>query len=90
LKEKVNITGDESMARDQARVLIEHDGGVEEFFVEHASGTVDNPMSDQALIDKFLGNAAFCLTPAKAQEVVELIWRFEEIEDASVLMTLLA
>ena len=90
MKEKVSITGDESMARDQARVLVEHDGGVDEFFVEHASGTVDNPMSDEALMDKFLENAAFCLNPAKAKDVAELIWRFEEVEDASILMPLLA
>lgn len=90
MKEKVSITGDESMARDQARVLVEHDGGVDEFFVDHASGTVENPMSDEALMDKFLENAAFCLNPAKAKDVAELIWRFEEVEDASILMPLLA
>ena len=90
MKERVSITGDDSLGRDQARVLIEHDAGVDEFFIDHASGTVDNPMSDQALVDKFLGNAAFYLTPAKAKEVVDLVWRFDELEDASVLMSLLA
>jgi 2-methylcitrate dehydratase PrpD len=90
LKEKVIILGDETLARDQAKVVIEHEDGEEEFFIQHASGTVANPMSDQALEEKFLGNASLYLSPSRANEVVDLVWRFDEIKDASELMKLLA
>ena len=55
---KVHVTTVETFRKDQAHAtLVATDGRRWNAPVAHASGTVDNPMSDAALERKFLGNA---------------------------------
>ena len=50
LRTAVSAGGDESLARDQARVRITlRDGRTVETFVEHAYGSIENPMTDADL-----------------------------------------
>ena len=65
-------------------------GGRHEAHVEHASGTVDNPMSDAALEDKFLANAEMAVGGARAREIAETVWRLERLPDVRELLRLCA
>jgi 2-methylcitrate dehydratase PrpD len=71
----------------EAHVLIRlHGGRVVEKHVEHALGSLEHPMSDRDLEDKFRGLADGILTSDRAQRVIDLCWRLEELEDAGELV----
>jgi 2-methylcitrate dehydratase PrpD len=82
LRDKITISVDESLRRDQARGRVVVKGGkVFETKVEHATGTADNPMSDDAIEKKFLANADGAVDAAKAADIVASAWRFDALED---------
>jgi 2-methylcitrate dehydratase PrpD len=58
--------------------------------VEHALGTVDNPMGDAAIETKFLANAERIIGPNKALQVIELVRNVEQLDDVSQLTRLCA
>jgi 2-methylcitrate dehydratase PrpD len=49
--------------------------------IEHASGTVSNPMSDQDLERKFIGNTQTILGKSKTQQAIKTIWALESVKD---------
>jgi 2-methylcitrate dehydratase PrpD len=49
--------------------------------IEHASGTVSNPMSDQDIERKFIGNAQKILGKSKTQQAIKTIWALESVKD---------
>jgi len=51
-------------------------------FVEHAVGSVENPMSDRMIEDKFHGLAEGVLSPDQARSIVDLCWRADRLADA--------
>ncbi|WP_237213662.1 MmgE/PrpD family protein [Falsiroseomonas oryziterrae] len=88
---KVRVVVDEGFRKDQAHaVLFATDGRRFEAPVAHASGTVDNPMSDRAIEDKFLGNAAPVLGDARARQVAERSWSLDAMPDVRDLVALCA
>jgi 2-methylcitrate dehydratase PrpD len=91
LRRRVQVTVVEGFRKDQAHAtLVATDGRRFEAAVAHASGTVDNPMSDAALERKFIGNAMEVLGEARAREVAARIWRLDAMEDARDLLALCA
>jgi 2-methylcitrate dehydratase PrpD len=83
LRNRVNATLDSSLAEDQGRVtVILKDGRRLEVFVEHAVGSVKNPMSDSDLEDKFRGLAQGVLPAAQTTKLIGLLWRIEELASA--------
>jgi 2-methylcitrate dehydratase PrpD len=85
----VKVTTDESLRTDEAYATVIAAGARHEASVAHATGTVDNPMSDSALERKFRGNAEPVIGGAKTNEVVELVWRLESLSDVRELTALL-
>jgi 2-methylcitrate dehydratase len=57
--------------------------------VDHAKGSPDNPMSDDELVAKFRANAGAVLTRDQQDKVIDLTWRFDELEEISAYMRLL-
>jgi len=51
-------------------------------FVEHAVGSVENPMSDRMIEDKFHGLADGVLSQRQARSIVDLCWRVDELADS--------
>ena len=88
LRRKVRVSVDEGFRRDEAHVAVVDAGGRHEAHVEHAGGTVDNPMSDAALEDKFLANAEMAVGGARAREIAETVWRLERLPDVRELLRL--
>jgi 2-methylcitrate dehydratase PrpD len=54
--------------------------------IAHATGTVSNPMSDQALREKFLGNAMPVVGADQARRVAELIENLDTLDDIGDLV----
>ena len=83
LRDKVEARMDSSLSQDQARVRITlTDGRVLEQFVEHAVGSVENPMSDGQLEDKFKILVDGIIPAGRVQRLIDLCWNVEALRDA--------
>ena len=90
LRRKVHVTTDETLRADEARAAVIANGRRHEVWVAHASGSVDNPMSDAAIERKFLANAEAAIGAAAARSVAKRVWQLDTIEDVRELTRLLA
>lgn len=90
LRKKVKVEIDNSLAVDQARASVIMGGRPFDAFVEHQIGTRNNPMTDAAIEQKFMTNAVPVIGEAAAKKAVQLIWRFEALEDVRELLALCA
>lgn len=88
LRRKVRVTVDESLRKDQARASVVIAGEKHQSTIEHASGTVDNPMSDNAIEGKFMANAEPVIGLERARRVRDLVWSLEELTDMRELTAL--
>ncbi|HYI04261.1 MAG TPA: MmgE/PrpD family protein [Reyranella sp.] len=89
LRRKVRVSVDDRYRKDEAHVaIVDAEGVRHETHVDHASGTVDNPMSDAALESKFLGNAEVAVDQARAREIAETVWALETLPDVRDLVRL--
>ena len=59
-----------------------------ETFVEHATGTVGNPMTDAAMEAKFLANASPVIGADRAGELCEMIWTLDSVDNVQALTAL--
>ena len=83
LRDRVETAVDPSLTQDQARVKIRlKDRRVLERFVEHAVGSVENPMSDAALDAKFTDLASGILPDGQARKLLALCRGAERLADA--------
>jgi 2-methylcitrate dehydratase PrpD len=83
LRRRVFPTPDPAIGKDQVRITIVLKSGERlTTFVEHAVGSVENPMSDRMIEDKFHGMADGVLNQHQAHSIVDLCWRVDELADA--------
>ncbi|HYC44146.1 MAG TPA: MmgE/PrpD family protein [Burkholderiales bacterium] len=86
LRDRVSAAADPAMRKLEARATIRlRDGTVLESHVEHALGTVERPMSDRDLEDKFRGLTEDVLSAAQSAKIIELCWGVESLNDAGEL-----
>lgn len=91
LRRKVRVSTDERFRKDEAHVcVVDTDGARHEAHVDHAMGTVDNPMPDTALEEKFLANAELAVGGARARDIAKTVWSLEGVDDIGELMRLCA
>lgn len=91
LREKVSVTVDENFRIDQAAAMVVgKDGTRMEHKTEHATGMVDNPMSDAQIETKFFDNAEPSVGAEKAKEIREMVWGLENVSDIGALVRLCA
>jgi 2-methylcitrate dehydratase PrpD len=91
LRRKVRVSVDERFRKDEAHVcVVDADGVRHEAHVDHAAGTVDNPMSDAALERKFMANAELAVGTARAGEIAKAVWSLEALDDVRELVRLCA
>jgi len=75
--------------RDGARVTLTMSNGTTiSEFVEHASGSLDRPMSDGALADKFLDQASLVLNSERAKQLLDRCQQLPELDDVAQLAPL--
>jgi 2-methylcitrate dehydratase PrpD len=86
LRDRVSTTIDPSIAEDQVRITVTlNDGRELQKYIEHAVGSVKNPMSDADLERKFGGLADGVLPPDQAKRVMDLCWNIAALPDAGAL-----
>ena len=86
LRDRVSVEADASIRKLEAYVALRlSDGRVVEKHVEHALGSVERPMSDRDLEDKFRSLTENALGARRAREVIDLCWRIGALADAAEL-----
>jgi len=90
LRKKVKVKIDTALSVDQARATVVMSGKEYNAFVEHQSGTKDNPMSDTAIEKKFMTYAGQVIGDEASRKVAQLIWKFEALPDVRDLLKLCA
>ena len=86
VRERVSVTASPSVRKLEAHVTIRlRNGTVLEKHVEHALGTVERPMSDRDLEEKFQNLTDGVLTPSAARRVMDLCWQATDLDDAGEL-----
>jgi 2-methylcitrate dehydratase PrpD len=90
LRRKVKPVADESLRKDEAHARIVVGNSRHEAHIAHASGTADNPMSDDAIEAKFLTNASPAIGADRAKRAAEMTWALERQPDMRELIALLA
>jgi 2-methylcitrate dehydratase PrpD len=87
LRRRVQVRPSQSFRLDQAAALVRtRDGAAYESQVAHATGTVDNPMSDQALVEKFTGNAVPVVGAERARRIRDIVWTLDTLADIGELV----
>ncbi|MBS4214575.1 MmgE/PrpD family protein [Neobacillus rhizophilus] len=82
LRDKITLVIDEKIKEDQVHLTVKLTDGPEiSLFVEHAIGSADTPMSDEQIKEKFLDVTGEIICSAAKNELIDLIDRFEEVED---------
>jgi len=86
VRARVAPTIDTAMAADAADVLVTlEDGKKHHAFVPHALGSLERPLTDTELENKFRALAAWGFSTCNAYDVIELLWSFDNINDAAAL-----
>jgi len=86
LRKHVSAEADPSIRKDEVRVtVLLKSGTMLEKHVEHAIGSVERPLSDGDLEDKFRGLAKEILDPAQVDRLLGLCWNLEGRADAGEL-----
>lgn len=87
MRDRVRFTYDESLAKDTATVSLRlRDGRTLTHTTVHNKGTVGNPMSDDELSAKFMDLASAVLGPARSEEILDRLWRFDALDDVAELV----
>jgi 2-methylcitrate dehydratase PrpD len=90
LRRKVTAVTDDKLRKDEAYAIVTVDGVKHEVHIPHASGTVDNPMSDAAIEAKFMANAEPVVGADRAREIVAFVRDLDAATDMSRLAALMA
>jgi 2-methylcitrate dehydratase len=74
----------------RARVTItDNSGSSNTAQVDHAKGSPKNPMSDAEIISKFRANASDVLDEKTQDKVIDMTWRFDELDEITGYLELL-
>jgi hypothetical protein len=85
------VSTDETFRKDQASAAIITAAG-ERYagMIDHASGSIENPMSDDAIETKFIANASPVVGAERAQKIAALVWRLDTVTDVRSVVELCA
>jgi len=84
LRDKVEAVIDETMRDDEARVtVICKDGRIVEKHVPHAIGSLERPMSNDDIEEKFIGLVSKVLGQEKTVNLLKLAWSVSSLDDVS-------
>lgn len=89
LRDKVNIDTDESVRTDEAYITADFaDGTSLEIHVEHALGSIENPLTDEQLQSKFLEQVTKVIGSERAEKAFEAFQDIGNMTDVGKIGTL--
>ena len=89
LRAKISLVIDENVKEDQASVKVTLTDGKEfNHFVEHAIGSVQKPMTDMQLKEKFMDVTSDIIREDDQKMLIDLVNRFDELDDLTFFFSL--
>jgi len=89
LRDKIDVTGDDSIAQDACELTLTLDDETTHTErVAHATGTLENAMSDTQLEEKFRALTRYVLVKSRVDQLFEMLGRLEIVDDVSELVDL--
>lgn len=87
LRDKIEATTDEGLKADETYLTVYFaDGSKMEKHVEHAVGSLEVPMTDEQLTEKFVDQAALVLGKRAARAASDAAWTIAEAGDVSEVL----
>ncbi|UUZ77207.1 MmgE/PrpD family protein [Polaromonas sp. P1(28)-13] len=84
LRDCIELLGDDTLETDATAMTVVLEGGAQQVFkVGHCKGSVANPMTDEDLSGKFLGQADTALPADAAHALLAACWKLHELRDAA-------
>ncbi len=90
LRDKVQVSIVDAFRKEQCEATVVIAGKSYQATIEHASGTADNPLSDEGLALKFFANAERVVGRDYAQRISDLVNKLETLPDMAELTRLCA
>ena len=90
LRRKIKLVVNESLRKDEALATLTTGGVKHELHIEHASGTVFNPMTDSAIEEKFKANSIPIVGEERARKICDMVWSLERQTDVRDLIALMS
>jgi hypothetical protein len=82
-RERVTLVEDSVMPTEAASVTVRMSGGSTfDKYVPHATGSLERPLSDEALCRKFRSLAEWGWKECDTRAFIELAWSLDELTDA--------
>jgi aconitate decarboxylase len=78
LRAKITATVEEGVRSDEARIVV--NDGEHELHVQHAVGSLEVPMTDSQLEEKFMDNVVPALGAEKAAKISNALWDIKTTE----------
>ena len=88
VRRKIRFEVNPALRKDEARATLSAGGVRVERHIEHASGTMLNPMTDRAIEEKFRANATPVIGAEGAQRICDRVWSLERQTDVRDLIAL--
>jgi 2-methylcitrate dehydratase PrpD len=89
IRDKIQVTTDVGIADDAAQLkAILKDGREVVEFVEHAKGSLENPLTEKEIEAKFVDQVEELLGLEKCLGIMNICWNLEKLEDVSSLTRL--
>ncbi|MDH3546138.1 MAG: MmgE/PrpD family protein [Gammaproteobacteria bacterium] len=86
LRDRVTAQVDESVSEEEAFVSITlKNGKTVKRHIEHAIGSLENPMTNEALENKFLDQAEGIMPDAKLEALIGICWNIESLKNVREL-----
>ncbi|WP_397474614.1 MmgE/PrpD family protein [Pusillimonas sp.] len=87
LRDRVTASVDPAIHEASVKVLVHlENGGVVKKDIEHAIGSLERPLSDEQINDKFLRQSSEILGQNRAEEALKLAWAVEELDAAGKMI----
>lgn len=86
VRNKVNATEDEGVSRSEAYVTLTFkDGTTLQRHIEHAKGSIQNPLTEEELKEKFIGQVSLTIGPDRAQDAYASFSNVQEMSDVAAV-----
>ena len=87
IRDKIDATADEKLGADEAEILVEFQDGKElKKHVKHAIGSLEVPITNEQLQEKFLDQVSPVLGEEGAKMASETAWRLKDAGDVASLV----
>lgn len=86
LRDKVSVKADSGVHEDAVRITVTlNDGSQEKLHVDHALGSLEKPLSDAAITEKFARQSEPILGEKATGKLIATAWDLPELDDVSVV-----